>query len=121
MDLFGRGYSDSPDLPHDSRLYTTQILLAITSSPISWTPGGFNVIGYSLGGGIAVDFAVHFPDMVKGLVLLAPSGLIRNHHFGWRSRVLYSSWVPEAVVLWIVGMYNLDPEYHSPNLEAILS
>jgi len=68
FDLWGRGYSDSVDLPHDSRLYTTEILLAITSSPIAWTPEGFSLIGYSLGGGICADFTAAFPEMVKSLV-----------------------------------------------------
>lgn len=103
FDLFGRGYSDSPDLPHDIRLYSTQILLALTSSPLAWTPDGFNLVGYSLGGGIAAEFAVHFPKLVKELVLLAPAGLIRSYHFGWASRAVYSSLVPEALTLWITG------------------
>jgi pimeloyl-ACP methyl ester carboxylesterase len=68
FDLWGRGYSDSVDLPHDSRLYSTEILLAITSSPLAWTPGGFSLMGYSLGGGIAVDFAASFPGLVESLV-----------------------------------------------------
>jgi hypothetical protein len=68
FDLWGRGYSDSSDLPHDSRLYGTGILLAITSSPLPWTPGGFSLIGYSLGGGIAADFASSFPNIVRSLV-----------------------------------------------------
>lgn len=102
FDLFGRGYSDSVDLPHDSRLYATQILLAITSSPLAWTPGGFSLIGYSLGGGIAADFAALFPDMVKGIVLLAPAGLIRPHYFGWQSRFMYSGFLPDSLLEWIV-------------------
>ena len=96
FDLFGRGYSDSPaDLPLDSRLYSTEILIAITSSPLAWTPGGFSIIGYSLGGGIAVDFTVAFPSLVKSLVLLAPAGLIRPSHFDWISRLMYSDHVPD--------------------------
>ncbi|TVY24882.1 Serine hydrolase-like protein [Lachnellula hyalina] len=98
LDLWGRGYSDSVDLPHDSRLYTSQILLAITSSPLSWTPEGFSIIGYSLGGGIAADFASSFPNLVRGLVLLAPSGLIRKNHFGWQSRLLYSGLLPTSLL-----------------------
>ncbi|TVY83988.1 Serine hydrolase-like protein [Lachnellula suecica] len=98
FDLWGRGYSDSVDLPHDSRLYTSQILLAVTSSPLSWTPEGFSVIGYSLGGGIAADFAASFPDLVTGLVLLAPGGLIRSRHFGWQSRLLYSGLLPDSLL-----------------------
>ncbi|PBP27198.1 hypothetical protein BUE80_DR001897 [Diplocarpon rosae] len=102
FDLFGRGYSDSPSLPHDSRLYATQILLAVTSSPLAWTPGGFSLIGYSLGGGIAADFAASFPEMVKAVVLLAPAGLIRPRHFGWQSRLLYSGLLPDAWLEWLV-------------------
>lgn len=102
FDLWGRGYSDMIDHPLDSRLYATEVLLAITSSPLPWTPGGFSLIGYSLGGGIAADFASYFPDMVKAVVLLAPSGLIRPHHFNWASRVIYTGIIPESVLEWLV-------------------
>lgn len=104
FDLFGRGYSDGVgDLPYDSRLYTTQILLAITSSPIAWTPDGFSIIGYSLGGGISVDFAASFPEMVKGMVLLAPAGLIRIEHQGWVTRFIFGSGlIPNVLLEWNV-------------------
>lgn len=105
FDLFGRGYSDSPsDLPHDARLYTTQILLALNSSTLHWTgEEGFSVVGYSLGGGIAAEFVSYFDGKVRDLVLLAPSGLIRSHHFGWASRAVYSPLIPTWFVNWIVG------------------
>ncbi|CAG8971102.1 hypothetical protein HYALB_00010679 [Hymenoscyphus albidus] len=98
LDLWGRGYSDSPDLPYDSRLYTTEILLALTSSPLAWTPDGFSIIGYSLGGGIAADFAAYFPKLVKGIALLAPSGLLRPHHLGWSSKVMFSGLIPQRIL-----------------------
>jgi len=103
FDLFGRGYSDTPDLPHDTRLYTTQILLALTSSQLDWTTEGFSLVGYSLGGGISAEFASYYPDLVRDLVLLAPSGLIRSYHFGWASRAVYSPLLPTWFVDWIVG------------------
>jgi pimeloyl-ACP methyl ester carboxylesterase len=102
LDLWGRGYSDGVDLPHDSRLYATEILIAITSSPLSWTPEGFSLIGYSLGGGIAADFASSFPDLVRSLVLLAPAGLISPHHFGWQSRFMFTLSLPDVFVEWVV-------------------
>ena len=81
-DLWGRGYSDAPyDVPFDTRLFTTQILFALTSSPLSWTGRAsrcFSVIGFSLGGGIAMAFAALFPQMLRSLVLLAPSGILRR-------------------------------------------
>jgi len=99
FDLFGRGWSDAPtDLPYDNRLYTTQILLALASSPFAWTgrddgkgARGFSIIGYSLGGCIAADFTSYFPELVEDLVLIAPAGLQRLSNTGWKSKLLYST------------------------------
>ncbi|QSZ28540.1 hypothetical protein DSL72_003038 [Monilinia vaccinii-corymbosi] len=103
FDLFGRGYSDGvADLPHDERLYTAQILLVLTSSMLSWVRSGFSIIGFSMGGGIAVDFAVAFPDMVTNVILLAPGGLIREQRFGWKGRVMRKWWFPDALWGWIL-------------------
>ncbi|KAI5927668.1 alpha/beta-hydrolase [Camillea tinctor] len=98
FDLLGRGYSDAPsDLPYDARLYTTQILLVLASSPVPWT--SFHLVGYSLGGGLCVSFARHFPHLLQSLALIAPCGLIRRHHVGWRSWLYYGSGLlPEVVV-----------------------
>ncbi|KAI1779934.1 alpha/beta-hydrolase [Hypoxylon cercidicola] len=103
-DLFGRGYSDAPgDVPYDTRLFVTQMLLVLASSPLSWTGhNGLNIIGYSLGGGIAANFAATFPDMVETLILLAPAGLIRPENFGRFSRLVFTSGViPERVLAWL--------------------
>lgn len=104
---FGRGYSDSPgDIPQDARLFSTQIMLALSSSPISWTGNGskFHLLGYSLGGGIAAAFASYFPQLLSSVILLAPAGLIRDNHISFQSRVLYeSSVIPENVLAYLVG------------------
>ncbi|KAH8726903.1 Alpha/Beta hydrolase protein [Phaeosphaeriaceae sp. PMI808] len=103
FDLFGRGFSDAPSpLQHkyDSCLYFSQILLCLQSSPISWSGHrSFTIIGYSLGGAIAADFASYFPYQVCGLVLVAPGGLIRKRNITFKSKLLYqSSWLPEWMV-----------------------
>ncbi|KAK8235428.1 alpha/beta-hydrolase [Phyllosticta capitalensis] len=93
FDFFGRGYSDAPkDLPHDSRLYATQIFLALQSSPLPWTgENAFSIVGYSLGGAVAADFASWFSDLVSSLVLIAPGGIIRKANISWKSKLLYNS------------------------------
>ncbi|KAF1841729.1 alpha/beta-hydrolase [Cucurbitaria berberidis CBS 394.84] len=101
FDLFGRGYSSAPtpkDHHYDSALYTYQILVCLNSSPIAWSP--FTIVGYSLGGALAADFTSYFPILIKGLVLVAPGGLIRNRHISWKNKLLYQSggWVPEWIV-----------------------
>jgi len=105
FDFFGRGYSDAPtDVPYDIRLYTTQILLVLASSNLPWTgDDGFHLIGYSLGGGVAVPFAGFFPHMVRSLVLVASGGLIRPEHMSSQSKILYSTgifpkWALERLV-----------------------
>ncbi|THC95670.1 hypothetical protein EYZ11_004837 [Aspergillus tanneri] len=108
FDLFGRGYSDCPsDIPQDDRLFATQIFLALSSSPISWTGAGsekFCLVGYSLGGGIAASFASFFPQLLSGLVLMAPAGLLRDSQVSFQSRLLYSrGLVPDRVLGFLVG------------------
>ncbi|RYP14474.1 hypothetical protein DL765_006364 [Monosporascus sp. GIB2] len=92
-DLFGRGYSDAPnDLVYDARLYTTQILLVLSSSPLSWTGTSmFHIIGFSLGGSIAVAFAAYHATMLRSITLVCPGGLIRTSHMKPLDRCLYSS------------------------------
>ncbi|EIT80380.1 Alpha/Beta hydrolase protein [Aspergillus flavus] len=108
FDLFGRGYSDCPsDLPQDDRLFATQILLALSTSSVSWTGAGsgkFSLVGYSLGGGIAASFASFFPQLLSSLVLIAPAGLIRDSQISFQSRLLYSrGLIPERVLGFLVG------------------
>lgn len=102
FDLFGRGFSDAPsDLPHDARLYASQALMAMASSPLSWTGDGakVKVVGYSMGGGVAAHLVAAFPGFVESLVLLAPSGLIRPERFGRLPNFVFrSGFVPERVL-----------------------
>ena len=106
FDLFGRGFTDGVgDLPHDDRLYVSQILHVLASSPLPWTGArAFHLIGYSLGGGIAVSFSRYQSHMLKTLVLLAPSGLIRPESFGTVTPFLFSSGiVPDRLLAVLTG------------------
>lgn len=101
FDLFGRGFSDGVgDLPHDARLYCTQMLCALASSPLPWTgDNAFDLLGYSMGGGVAVHFATSFPNLIKSLILLAPAGLIRPERFGVAARLIFTSGIiPERLL-----------------------
>lgn len=79
----------------------------MNSSPLSWTgaeSGGFSLVGYSLGGGIAASFASYFPQLLSSLVLLAPSGLLRDSQISLQSRFLYSrGLMPESLLAFLVG------------------
>lgn len=55
-----------------------------------------------MGGGMAVDFAVGFPEMIKGVILLAPGGLIRPQLFGWKGKMMRKWWFPDDLWGWIL-------------------
>ncbi|RYP02681.1 hypothetical protein DL764_005671 [Monosporascus ibericus] len=109
FDLFGRGYTDAPgDLEYDTRLWVTQILLVLASSKLPWTGDkGLHVVGYSLGGGIAANFAATFPHMVETLILLAPAGVIRPENIGRASRLIFTSGIIPERLLGLLTKWRL--------------
>lgn len=105
FDYFGRGWSAAPDpaaTDHDAGLYVAQALCALASSEVAWL-GGFHVVGYSFGGGLAAEFAGYLGAAVRSVTLVAPGGLMRRGGDGWRTRLLYSrGWFPECVLRYFV-------------------
>ncbi|KAI0775860.1 alpha/beta-hydrolase [Trametes elegans] len=74
-DLYGRGYSDAPQTTYDSNLYTTQ--LALLLQYVGWCKA--DVVGVSMGGGIAAAFSAQFPHLVSDkVVLIASAGLMES-------------------------------------------
>ena len=69
FDLYGRGYSDRPDVVYDLDLFHRQIdqLLAALrlGDPITR-------VGLSMGGAIVTAFAAHHPERMRRLVLIDP-------------------------------------------------
>lgn len=71
-DLWGRGFSDTPHAIYDDSLYTSQLVSLLHK--VGWEKT--DVVGVSLGGGIATSFTAFYPEMVQKLVLIAPTGLM---------------------------------------------
>ena len=87
FDLWGRGYTDAPlGVKHNPALYAKQIDYAMTSSQLEWRDG-FSLIGFSLGGGIAMHYAATHPELLESVVLLGPAGIVR------RLPAEYTNWV----------------------------
>jgi pimeloyl-ACP methyl ester carboxylesterase len=72
-DKYGRGYSDRPAVTYDQELYTRQLMELVEKLKIGQR---FDLIGYSLGGGTAVNFTAQYPDRVQKLVIVSP--LVNN-------------------------------------------
>jgi pimeloyl-ACP methyl ester carboxylesterase len=72
-DLFGRGFSDRPDVIYNEDLYQNQLYDLLDSLKIS---GKINLVGLSMGGVIAMNFADCYPDKVEDLALIDPAGFV---------------------------------------------
>lgn len=69
LDRPGYGYSQRPPRAHRIGVQAALIARAIEAE----APGGALLIAHSLGGGVALRIALDRPDLVRGLVLVAPA------------------------------------------------
>ena len=70
-DLFGRGYSDRPNLIYNLDLFATQLHDLLNALNITEP---INLFGLSMGGPITATFTTRHPERVKKLALFAPAG-----------------------------------------------
>src|SRR5208283_4091038 len=71
-DLVGYGESSKP---RDRRYELSFQVRALKTFVERMKLDSFNIVGNSLGGAVAMRFALDYPELVKKLVLLAPGGL----------------------------------------------
>lgn len=106
FDLFGRGYSDSPQVTHNVALFVSQITLLLTHLP-HWDK--FDLCGMSLGGPIAAHFAHYYPHRVDRLVLLCPAGGTPNAELRLPVKLIRSHLVPNRVLRRLLRFVPLLP------------
>ncbi len=70
FDLYGRGYSDRPDVDYDQTLFDRQILDLLEALKIKQP---INIIGLSMGGAIVAKFVADHPEKVNKTVFIDPS------------------------------------------------
>jgi pimeloyl-ACP methyl ester carboxylesterase len=71
LDFPGCGLSDKPALP-----YTTPFLAGFVRDFLrALRLERVVLVGNSMGGGISLEFAAQFPELLEGLVLVAPAGM----------------------------------------------
>jgi pimeloyl-ACP methyl ester carboxylesterase len=68
FDLYGRGWSDRPDVDYDRRLFAEQLLELMDTLQIPKA----DVLGLSMGGAIVGRFVAEHPERVRSVVLVAP-------------------------------------------------
>ena len=70
-DLFGRGYSDRPDLPYTMELFVRQLKDLLEALQVN---NPVDLVGLSMGGPISAGFTDRYPERVRKLCLLDPAG-----------------------------------------------
>jgi pimeloyl-ACP methyl ester carboxylesterase len=70
-DLYGRGYSDRPDLPYTMELFVRQLKGLLEALQVK---SPVDLVGLSMGGPISAGFTDHHPKRVRKLCLLDPAG-----------------------------------------------
>ena len=70
-DAYGRGYSDNPDVVYDVALYAAQLKELLDALHIEKK---INLLGLSYGGRTISAFAFQYPDRIKNLIYVDPSG-----------------------------------------------
>mgnify|MGYP001009369218 CR=1 FL=1 len=71
MDLFGRGYSDNPDVLYNDELYANQVLELLDELKIDKK---INLVGLSNGGRVISKIAENNSDRIRRLIYVAPAG-----------------------------------------------
>ncbi|MFZ1805582.1 MAG: alpha/beta hydrolase [Cyclobacteriaceae bacterium] len=70
-DVYGRGYSDNPDVVYDVALYSNQLRELLDALQINKK---VNLLGLSYGGRIISAFTFQYPNRVQNLIYVDPAG-----------------------------------------------
>jgi len=70
-DLFGRGFTDKPNLRYDMHLFVSQLKDLLITLGIERV----DLVGLSMGGPITASFVEKFPEQVRKHVMIDPSGV----------------------------------------------
>jgi pimeloyl-ACP methyl ester carboxylesterase len=99
-DLLGHGESAKPPGDYSLGAYANQIRDLLEALGLG--PG--TMVGHSLGGGVALQFAYQFPERCERLVLVSSGGLGREVHAILRAAVLPGA---EFVLPWFASAVSL--------------
>ncbi len=92
LDLRGHGESEKPPGPYGMALFAADVAAVLRALDIP----SAHVVGLSLGGCVAFQLAVDFPDLVLSLVVVNSAPEIVRRSF----RVLLESWRRKAIIRW---------------------
>ncbi len=93
-DLFGRGFSDRPNVQYDLDLFVNQLADLLDALGLT---GPVSLAGLSMGGPITATFTTRHPGLVEKLVLIDPAGA-RNLYFSPLLKVVTAPGIGETLL-----------------------
>jgi len=111
-DLYGRGYSDRPDVTYDADLYDRQLSALLDGLGIE---GPVELVGLSMGGPIVVTFADRHPERTGKLALLDSAYHGPRPPPFWLRAPLLGEWLMTVSVAPSLPESQLD-DFYDPSL-----
>jgi len=111
-DLFGRGYSDRPDVSYDEELYDRQLVDLLDALDF---PRPIALAGLSMGGGIVARFTQRRPRQVRSLLLLDPAGLPMDG--GWQLKLVRTPVIGDWIMKLLgdrILVAGLEKDFNEP-------
>jgi len=98
IDLRGHGKTDKPKGPYSIKLFAEDIVELLNKLEIKRV----NVLGISLGGGVAFQFAVDYPDLVKSLIIVNSTSEVLMDSFKQKRE-----FIKRLFIIKLVGMKKM--------------
>jgi pimeloyl-ACP methyl ester carboxylesterase len=106
FDLYGRGWSDRPNLAYDRQLFANQVVELMDTLRITKA----DLLGLSMGGAIVGRFAAEHPERVRSVVLVAP--LTRPHDISVMAWPAVGEWLNRTWFLPSLAASQLEDFAH---------
>jgi len=84
-DLIGFGHSDKPNIRYAMKIFTNFLSKFMDAMGLKKA----SIVGSSMGGQIAAEFAIKYPDKIEKLVLISPAGIPPKEFKGTKELKLY--------------------------------
>lgn len=114
FDHFGRGWSDRPSARYDVDFYDRELTGLLDALGVTEPVG---LVGLSMGGPIAAEFAVRHPERVARVFLFVPAGFDVAGTEGFQAGLIRTpvigDWLWRVVAL---GSLTRDPQYDETGL-----
>ncbi len=106
VDLRGHGKTDKPKGPYSIKMFAEDIAELLNNLENKQV----NILGISLGGGVALQFAVDYPDFVKSLIIVNSTSEVRVDSFKQKRE-----FIKRTFIIKLVGMKKMG-EVLAPRL-----